>query len=225
MNRMTIAALAVAAAPFFFIPAPSFAQGGGAGGGGTGGAGSGTTGATQGKSGGGGVGGAATTPNQDSTTPNVSNGSVNSAVDSNHPSRSLPTTEAGGGPERTTALNGRVFRGVFKLEGGGTTTGVATMSPGQAMGTTVVTLRLKGATPGTFNWHVHVGRCGDHGTALLGDKSAYPPVRVSSSGTGTARVTLPVEPPSGGNYYVALHPQNGGEDQVVACANLLESGV
>jgi hypothetical protein len=136
----------------------------------------------------------------------------------------LPTTEAGGGPERTTALNGRVFRGVFKVEGGGSTTGVATMTPGQEMGTTVVTLSLKGATAGTFNWHVHVGRCGDHGTALVGDKSAYPPVRVSDSGTGSARVTLSAPPPSGGNYYVALHPLNGGEDQIVACANLLESG-
>jgi len=104
-------------------------------------------------------------------------------------------------------------------------TGLATITPGQTLGTTVVTLNITGGTPGTYVWHVHVGNCGARGGAILGDKGQYPTVKVDNSGKGTARATLSAPPPAGGNYHVVVHAQNGNEQSVQSCGNLLESGV
>jgi hypothetical protein len=138
----------------------------------------------------------------------------------------IPTTEAGGGPERTTALNGRVFRALIQPMNGSTVTGTVAMMPSQEDGLTTITVSIVGANPGTYYWHIHVGRCSEPG-ALLGDRTEYKPIQVDATGRATVRVDLSVPPPSGGNYHVVLHessdPKN--ESHIVACGELLETGV
>lgn len=141
--------------------------------------------------------------------------------------QSLPTTEAGGGPTRTTALNGRVFRGLIRPENQSTVTGTISMIPAQEMGMTELVISLVGVEPGTVYWHIHVGECGTHGGALLGDKAQYHPIKVGSDGRATLKETISLPPPSGGNYHVNIHegsdPNNEGK--ILACANLYETGV
>lgn len=139
---------------------------------------------------------------------------------------SIPTTMAGGGPERTTALNGRIFRALIHPMNGTTVTGTVAMIPGQQMGTTTVTVSLVGVNPGTYYWHIHVGSCKNPGT-LLGERSQYQPIQVDESGRATVQASLSVPPPSGGNYQVILHKTSDPKDEghVVACGELLETGV
>jgi hypothetical protein len=139
---------------------------------------------------------------------------------------SIPTTEAGGGPQRTTALNGRVFRALIQPMNNSTVTGNVLMQPGQEMGMTTIIVSIVGANPGTYYWHVHVGPCNEPG-ALLGERSQYRPIKVDDSGRGTVRETISLPPPSGGNYHVIIHETNSPTDEghIVACGELLETGV
>jgi hypothetical protein len=138
----------------------------------------------------------------------------------------IPTTESGGGPERSVALGGRDFRGLIEPAHHGTVTGTATIVPGQAEGTFVASVALVGAAPGTYNWRIRVGNCGTAG-ALLGDRSDYPPVTVGSDGRGEASTTIGSEPPpAGGNYHVTIAaPAHATTRNLVACGDLLETGV
>jgi hypothetical protein len=149
-----------------------------------------------------------------------------SASPQSNPDAQIPTTESGGGPERTTALNGRAFAALILPVNNSTVTGSVTMTPGQDLGTTLVTVSLVGAEPGTYYWHLHVGTCDSPG-ALLGDRSEYQSITVGVDGSGTITETMAFDPPSGGNYHVIIHqsadPNNEGN--VVACGTLLETGV
>lgn len=138
----------------------------------------------------------------------------------------IPTTESGGGPERTVALNGRVFRALIQPMNNSTVTGTVAMVPGQEMGTTTITVALVGANPGTYYWHIHVGPCNEPG-ALLGERSQYRPIKVSDTGRGKIQETISLPPPSGGNYHIIVHETNSptAEGHIVACGELLETGV
>jgi hypothetical protein len=152
-------------------------------------------------------------------------GSASASAQSNSDLQ-IPTTESGSGPERTAALNGRAFAALIRPLNNSTVTGTVTMTPGQDLGTTFVTVRLVGAAPGTYHWHLHVGTCDSPG-ALLGDRSQYQPITVGVDGAATIAETMALEPPSGGNYHIIIHqgvdPNNEGN--VVACGTLLETGV
>jgi len=138
----------------------------------------------------------------------------------------IPTTDSWGGAERTTALGGRAFAALIKPVNNSTVTGLVTMAPAQELGTTLVTVSLVGALPGTYYWHLHVGPCDSPGV-LLGDRSQYQPITVGVDGRAMIAETMSFDPPSGGNYNVIIHqganPNNEGN--VVACGTLLETGV
>ncbi len=148
------------------------------------------------------------------------------AMRGNAQSPTISTTEAGGGPERSAALAGRVFRALIQPMNNSTVTGTVMMAPSQQMGVTTVVVSLVGAEPGTYYWHLHVGPCSEPG-ALLGDRSDYMSIKVGTSGRATLRDHLDVAPPSGGNYHVIIHRSSDPKDEahIVACGELLETGV
>jgi hypothetical protein len=134
-----------------------------------------------------------------------------------------PLTTAGPNtPQRTAGLNGRTFKAVLQPQNNSNVTGAASMTPGQIMGQTVVTLDLAGANAGTYSWHIHQGTC-DNRQGVLGDESAYPQVTVGNDGKGRAQATIAVPPPSGGNYVVVVH-SGSDENSALACGNLLVVG-
>lgn len=138
----------------------------------------------------------------------------------------IPTTESDGGPERTAALNGRMFRALIQPLNNSTVTGIATMAPADEPGTTLVTVSLIGADPGTYYWHLYVGSCESPG-ALLGDRSQYRSITVGDDGRAVLVEEMAFEPPSGGNYNIVIHESADPPNQakVVACGALLETGV
>ena len=79
---------------------------------------------------------------------------------------------------------------------------------------------LANATPGGEHpWHVHVGRCGSNG-AIVGDASAYRPLKVGGNGRAeaTARLNLPL--PRSGEFYVNVHASATNLGTIIACGNL-----
>jgi hypothetical protein len=136
----------------------------------------------------------------------------------------VPTTETTGA-QRTTALNGRVFRALIQPMNNSTVTGTVEMQPAQTLGTDV-TVSLVGAEPGTYYWHLHVGSCDGSGV-LMGNRSAYRPIIVGDDGRASIKQTMDFPPPSGGNYHVIIHRSTdpANEGNIVACGSLLETGV
>jgi hypothetical protein len=149
--------------------------------------------------------------------------SVLSACATQHPSVHMSPTVAGGSPTGT-AGGPRAFRALLHAQGT-TVTGSVEMRPGQLKGTTFATLNIVGGTAGaTYGWAIHLGQCGSEGN-VLAEASSYPAVTIESSGAATAQATLRIDPPAGGNYYVAIHALNLLTSPIVSCGELEKVGV
>ncbi|HEX5724979.1 MAG TPA: hypothetical protein VFX98_05910 [Longimicrobiaceae bacterium] len=98
-------------------------------------------------------------------------------------------------------------------------TGSVSMMAGARDGRTRVALELTGASPGGLHpWEVRHGRCGaDEG--LLGPSAAYTPVRIPENGNASAAMTLPVQIPTTGSYFVNVLA-SAADGLVIACGNL-----
>jgi len=78
-----------------------------------------------------------------------------------------------------------------------------------------------GSAGGNHPWHLHEGACGDNGP-VIGDPSAYPPLRPDESGNASATVTLPVTLSLDKPYSVHLH-QSPDDDTMVGCGELVSN--
>ena len=79
---------------------------------------------------------------------------------------------------------------------------------------------LSNATPGGEHpWHVHVGRCGSNG-AIVGDASAYRPLKVGGNGRAEATAELNLPLPRSGEFYVNVHASATNLGTIIACGNL-----
>jgi len=98
--------------------------------------------------------------------------------------------------------------------------GSASMAPGVKRGTTQVVLNLGNTTPGGLHpWAIHLGACSrDEG--VFGDPQNYPPLRVSSDGTGLSTATVAINTPMSGNYFVSVQASPANSGLTVACGNL-----
>jgi CHRD domain len=89
-----------------------------------------------------------------------------------------------------------------------------------AASSTHATVQLTGGDPGaTYPWHVHSGKCGENGP-VVGQASAYTPIKMSKSGTGKVDLTLPFTIPDNGSYYVNIHKSATDMGTIVSCGDL-----
>jgi hypothetical protein len=99
--------------------------------------------------------------------------------------------------------------------------GSVSMAPGANRGSTDVTLNLANASPGGLHpWGVHTGQCGpgmDGG--VLGPSDAYKQLKVESDGRANRTVTIGVQTPTSGSYFVVVFASVGNAETVVACGN------
>jgi len=98
--------------------------------------------------------------------------------------------------------------------------GTAWMAPGRTVGSTRAYVSISNAPPGAvYPWHVHRGQCGND-QGIVGPTDAYKPLRVEGDGRATAEVTVPVETPRSGDYFVNVHASPDNLKTIVACGNL-----
>jgi hypothetical protein len=99
-------------------------------------------------------------------------------------------------------------------------TGSASMAPGVKRGTTQVVLNLGNTSPGGVHpWAIHLGQCNsDEG--VFGDLQNYPPLHVSSKGTGLSSATVAVNTPISGSYFVSVQASPANRELTIACGNL-----
>jgi hypothetical protein len=84
----------------------------------------------------------------------------------------------------------------------------------------LATVSITNAAPkGAHPWHLYQGQCGDDGV-VVGSASAYPVLNVANDGSATASVTLPVELPTSGSYFVVVNASAANMQTVLACGNL-----
>jgi len=105
------------------------------------------------------------------------------------------------------------------LSGALQVSGQASMAPGSNSDQTRVSLTLSNATPGGVHpWEIHHGQC-ETDAGIIGQASAYPPIKIANDGTGLATATLPIVLPDSGSYFVAVRASTANPDLVVACGN------
>jgi hypothetical protein len=98
--------------------------------------------------------------------------------------------------------------------------GSASMQPGTKRGTTQAALNVGNTSPGGLHpWAIHRGQCGKD-AGVFGDPQNYPPLRVSSDGTGLSSATVAINTPLSGAYFVSVQASPANSELTVACGNL-----
>lgn len=106
------------------------------------------------------------------------------------------------------------------LAGAVQVTGTASMGPGSKTGTTEVAFQVANASPGGVHpWAMHRGTCA-HDENLFGSADAYEPVTVDGNGKAAGTATIPVEPPTSGDYFVIVYAAATNMSMTIACGNL-----
>lgn len=116
------------------------------------------------------------------------------------------------------AADTREWNGTLEAQSGSDLRGAARAN--SVRGSTAAVVRIAGAEANAVHpWHIHAGTCGSGG-AIVGQASAYQPLRANASGDATARGTINVTLQPGQSYYVNIHasPQNLGT--IVACGQI-----
>ena len=98
--------------------------------------------------------------------------------------------------------------------------GTAAMAPDGNKEKTRVTLSVSNATPGGVHpWQLHRGQCGaDEG--LVGPSDSYKSLKINDEGRASGSVTIPVEMPTSGSYFVSFGASAANPETIVACGNL-----
>src|SRR5919206_2663052 len=137
-----------------------------------------------------------------------------------NPFRSKPAVEIKSGDVALSSRWTASLATPANLAGAMSVRGTAWMAPGRNGGTTRAYVSISNAPPGgVYPWHVHRGQCGND-EGIVGPSDAYKPLRVSGDGTATADVTIPVETPTSGDYFVNVHASPDNLGTIVACGNL-----
>lgn len=85
---------------------------------------------------------------------------------------------------------------------------------------TVVSVAVAGDQNGAVRpWHVHAGTCGSGG-AIVGDATAYPPLRVGATGGADATARLAVGLDTAASYYVNIHESSTNLGNIIGCMQL-----
>lgn len=97
--------------------------------------------------------------------------------------------------------------------------GVAVRTSPGGTAATIAYGEIPGQTGTVRPWHIHRGSCGND-QGIVGQASAYPPLRPGSGGTATASATVTPELMRTGSYFVNVHQSPTELGTIVACANL-----
>lgn len=90
-------------------------------------------------------------------------------------------------------------------------------------GRTEVAVEIRQAVPDrTYGWRLTEGTCQNEG-ALVGGVALYPPMTADPSRTASAEAAVPGELSPGERYAVWVFTGGNGGEQVVACADLVET--
>lgn len=112
----------------------------------------------------------------------------------------------------------QIWKGTLSAVGGSSVSGTASGSTANDMSN--VTVNVVGATPGsTLPWHVHDGKCGDANAAIVGNVSAYPPLKVGSDGRATGTAHIMVKLNEARNYIINVHASPTNLATIVACGD------
>lgn len=97
--------------------------------------------------------------------------------------------------------------------------GIAVSTSPGGTAATIAYGEIPGQTGTVRPWHIHRGTCGND-QGIVGDASAYPPLRPGSSGTATASATVRPQLMRSGSYFVNVHQSPSDLGTIVACATL-----
>lgn len=86
-------------------------------------------------------------------------------------------------------------------------------------GRTVVTVEIRGGTPGSHGWRTVDGGCAAPG-AVRGGVALYPALVVGPGGTARAEASVPGELSPGGRYAVQVLGAGPAAEEVAACGDL-----
>lgn len=96
----------------------------------------------------------------------------------------------------------------------------ANVRAASAAGQTAVSINLAGGeSNGTHPWHVHRGTCGND-QGIVGDPSAYTPLRPNSAGAASATAHLAVQLVPDGAYMINVHRSPQALNEIIACGEL-----
>ena len=87
-------------------------------------------------------------------------------------------------------------------------------------GRALISIQIANAAPGGVHpWAVHRGSCGGD-LGIYGSDRAYPPLKVGSDGTATAKTEQTLPPPKAGDYFVEVLAAPSNTTMVIACGNM-----
>lgn len=121
----------------------------------------------------------------------------------------------------TTAPSPMEWSGSATARPGFTGAGANATALSTSSGTSVtVAFREASGMSGTVRpWHVHFGTCGND-QGIVGDASAYSPLRPGADGTAStaATISVPLDPTR--SYFVNIHKSPAELQTIVACGQL-----
>jgi hypothetical protein len=90
--------------------------------------------------------------------------------------------------------------------------------------TLMAKVNIKGGKDGAaLPWHLHAGTCGSANAPIVGDAKDYEPIKVGSTGEGSASASINAQLADSGQYLVNVH--KSAEDlTVVSCGQLKRTG-
>lgn len=96
------------------------------------------------------------------------------------------------------------------------------MAPSQDGASTTITIDLANASPGGLHpWQARYGQCGvETDQGAFGPTDAYRPLQIRSDGRAEATVSVPMQTPKTGRYFVVVRASTANSETVVACGNL-----
>jgi hypothetical protein len=85
---------------------------------------------------------------------------------------------------------------------------------------TDASITVTGLSPsGTYPWHIHANKCSNSG-GIIGEPSAYPPLRVGADGVARASAHLNIGLQESKEYSVNVHASPTDLATIVACGDL-----
>lgn len=85
-------------------------------------------------------------------------------------------------------------------------------------------VNIKGGKDGSaLPWHVHAGTCGSANAPIVGNAKDYEPIKVGSTGEGSASASVNAQLADSGQYLVNVH-KSADDLTVVSCGQLKRTG-
>lgn len=105
--------------------------------------------------------------------------------------------------------------------GGSQVKGTLEMYGGASKESTIIELELKGDRPKSQRvWYVGRGTCAAPSSETLGQRTAYPALRIGANGTVKIEARLAVVLPDSGEFFVGVYDSPATKSRPLACGDL-----